>query len=172
MSIVDEFAAGNHFHHPIDGTAFLAYRHVHIRQPTRVEQIRRERQVPALLRIPLHSGIGEQPPHRRHSLPIIQSDDDDVDVRHAPRVRTPRERPVSEGDLEPAPAEQDRPELRHLLTLGDRVGRHEADPRAFAGRAAALDVPTRRDELGGHIVERPAAPAERGDPAHLRPLFG
>ena len=36
---------------------------------------------------------------------------------------------MSEGDLQPAMVEQQRPQLRHLLTLRDRVGRHKADPR-------------------------------------------
>ena len=43
--------------------------------------------------------------------------------------------------------------------------------KADAG-LAGLHVLARRDEPRGHVVERAAGLAERGDPAHLRTLFG
>ena len=58
----------------------------------------------------------------------VEADDHHVDVGHAAGVRTPGERAVGEGDLQAAP-EQQRPELRRLLALRDRVGGHEPDPR-------------------------------------------
>ena len=86
-------------------------------------------------------------------------------MRLAARVRSPRERSVCERDLQLAALEQDRPELRDLLALRDRVGGDEAD----AG-IAALHILSRLNEPRGDIIERAAAPAEGRHPAHLGAL--
>ena len=103
----------------------------------------------------------------------VQPDDDDVHVRLAARVGAPGEGAVGEGDLETAAVKQKRPELRHLLALRDRVGRDEADPRrSTAGRwLCAPRVITGADEPRSHVVERPAAAAQCGHTAYLRPLL-
>src|SRR3546814_4632172 len=99
---------------------------------------------------------------------LRQSDNDDMDMRLAARVGTPCKGAVREGNFQPASVEEGRPELRHLLALRDRVGRDEAD-----ACGALPDVPTRRDEPGGHVIERAAGLPERGEPPNLRALaFG
>ena len=51
-------------------------------------------------------------------------------------------------------SKQDRPELRHLLALRDRVGGNEADTGS-----TRLNIFSRLDEPGGHIVESPVFPS-------------
>ena len=88
-------------------------------------------------------------------------------MRLAARVRAPGEGAVREGDFQPRAVEQDRPELRHLFALGDRVGCDEADTSR-----AVLDILPRLDEPPGHIVQRASGLAERRDPADLGTLSG
>src|SRR3546814_13030296 len=57
---------------------------------------------------------------------LRQSDNDDMDMRLAARVGTPCKGAVREGNFQPASVEEGRPELRHLLAPGDRVGRDAA----------------------------------------------
>jgi hypothetical protein len=71
-------------------------------------------------------------------------------VGPAPRIAAPGEGPVRKGDLQAKAVKQHRPELRHLLALGDRVRGDEAD---LGG--TALDVLARFQEPG-----RPARAAE------------
>ena len=97
-----------------------------------------------------------------------------MDVSLAAGVRAPREGPMSERDLQTATVEEQWPELRHLLALRNRVGRDEADPRRFRSvrRLRPPHVVAGATEPRRHVVERPAAGAERSDAAHLRPLLG
>ena len=117
--------------------------------------------------------VGEQAPVPWRVAGCVQPDDDHVDVGLAASVRSPCERPVSEGDLQAVTVEEQWPELSHLLALRDRVGRHKADPRrCLASGLRLLHVVSGPDEPRGHVVERPAATAKGGDAVHLRPLFG
>ena len=97
-----------------------------------VEQIGREHGVPGFFRFAVDVGIAEQAFVRPLAIPDVESDNDDVHVSLAACVRAPGEGTVRECDLQAATLEQERPELRHLLALGDRIGGDEADPcRSF-----------------------------------------
>ena len=93
-----------------------------------------------------------------------EADDDDVDVRLAARLAVPHEAAVGEGDFV-AGAEHQRPQLRDLLALADRVGRDKGD-----ARLAATEIGDRLEQPRRDIVERPAAAAQPGNGADLRPL--
>ena len=85
----------------------------------------------AFYRIALDIGVAEQPFLIGFIVVMGQADDDDMDMRLAPRLAAPAERPVREEDFQMQPVEQDGPKLRDLLALGDRVGRNESDADAF-----------------------------------------
>lgn len=90
--------------------------------------------------------------------------DDHMEMRLAGGVRTSREGLVSEGDLQSATVQRQRPELHHLLALRDRVGPHEPDPwRCAAIRLRSSHIVPGADQPRGHVVERPVAGAEGGD---------
>ena len=75
-----------------------------------------------LFRLAVNVGIAEQALVHAGALPDVETDDDHVHVGLAARVRAPGEGAVRKGDLQPSAVEQERPELRHLLALGDGVG--------------------------------------------------
>ena len=100
-------------------------------------------------RLTVDVGIAEQTLVHPHALPDVEPDYHHVHVGLAASVRAPGKGAVREGDLQPGAVEQGRPELRHLLALGDRVGGDEAD----TGRTL-LHVFSRLEEPGGHVVER------------------
>ena len=142
-----EYAIVNHLdaclqpRHPIDGPTFLADDDMRIGQRAAVEQVRRDHGVAAFERLAVDVLVGEQSPVGRGVVGRVQPDDDHVDVRLPASVRSPREGPMREGDLQTAMVKQPRPELRDLLALRNRVGRHEADPRPCAtGRRRAPHV--------------------------------
>ena len=59
-----------------------------------------------------------------------QPDNHHMDMRLAARLAAPAEGAVSEGHFEVTAVNQDRPQLRHLLALGDRIGGDKGDPDA------------------------------------------
>ena len=73
-------------------------------------------------------------------------------MRFAARLGTPLKCAVRERDLQIAAVVQDRPQLRDLLALRNRVRGDERDLRI-----AALRVLAGGDEPRRHVVERPAA---------------
>src|SRR6056297_58631 len=73
---------------------------------------------------------------------------------------------MGKGDLQPAMIQQHRPELRHLLALGDRIGRDKADTRL------APRIQPRLDEPRADIIRRAAGFAQIGDAPHLLALPG
>jgi hypothetical protein len=80
-------------------------------------------------------------------------------------VRTPRKRAMREGDFKPTTVEEQRPKLRYLLALCDRICCNEAYRRlALPHIGAGLQEP------GRHIVERSSGTAEAGEPANLGAL--
>src|ERR1019366_610407 len=65
-----------------------------------VEQVRRERLMPALGRLAVNVIVAKQPLHRRLHVAAAKSYADDVHVRLASRIAAPRERAMSEADFE------------------------------------------------------------------------
>src|ERR1017187_9550049 len=89
-----------------------------------------------------------------------------MNVRHSAGIAAPCECAVSEAYFKRVAVEENGPELRHLLTLGDRIGCNESNfclrlPEGLSG----FNKPC------GHIVERASTPAELGYAAHLRSLL-
>lgn len=135
----------------------------------------------ALHRIASDVGIGKQPLLLRLVLAPRQPEDDAMDMSAPARVAQPFERAVGEGDFQIVALEQERPQLRDLLALRDRIGGDEGD--AWRGRPASLPlegrgnvvaaprVVARLEEPSADIIERPARAAEPGDTAHLRALM-
>lgn len=95
-----------------------------------IEQVRRQRIMPTFNRLASNVGIAEQPLLARLIIAVGQPDHDDMDVRCAARFAAPTEGAMGEGDFEMEAIEQDRPELRHLFALADRIGRDEGDADA------------------------------------------
>ena len=154
-------------------SAFLADDKMRIGERATVEQVRRDHGVEPFERLPVDVLVGEQSPVERSVVGRVQPNDDHVYVRLAASVRSPREGPMRECDLQAAVVKQQRPELRHLLALRDGVGRHETDPRRCStGRLRPSHVVPGTDKPRGYVVERPAAAAERCDAPHLRTLLG
>ena len=84
-----------------------------------------------------------------------------MDVSFASCVRSPRECAMSERNLKLIAPEESWPQLRHLLTLRDRVRGHEANPDC-----CAFDVSSRLEKPRRDISSRePDAPRRRIKPA-------
>jgi hypothetical protein len=80
-----------------------------VRHTPCIKQIRRQRAVRAFHRIALYIGIAEQPFFIGFIVSVRQADDDDMDMRLAPRLAAPRKRAVREEDFEVEAVEQYRP---------------------------------------------------------------
>ena len=80
-----------------------------VRHALCIKQIGGQRAVRAFHRIALYIGIAEQPLFIGFIVAVSQADDDDMDMRLAPRLASPRKRPVSKEDFEVQPVEKDRP---------------------------------------------------------------
>ena len=124
--------------------------------------------MPALLWLAVDVGVGEQTLVGAGVIAPVEAQDDDVHVGLAAGIGHPGEGGVRKRDFERVAIEQDRPQLRDLLALGDRVRRDESNPRSLG----LPHVVAYLDEPRGDVVEGASAFAERGDRAHLRPLFG
>ena len=111
-------------------------------------------------RLALGVGIAEQPLLRGFVAALGEANDDAMDCCAA----GPDEGAVGEGDFE-AYAKDQRPELGHLFSLHDRVGRDEGD-----ARIAACDIARGLEEPGGDIVQRTAAAGQGGEAADLGAL--
>lgn len=124
---VNWLGSNHHSRKVVQRCCRLSYDDMRIGQLAGVEQVRRERRVGALMRVPIDVGVREEPPRGRCVGCPTEPEDYHVHMGHAARIRAPREGAVGEGDFQPVPPEQERPELAHLLTLGNGIGGHESE---------------------------------------------
>src|ERR1035441_7312363 len=89
-----------------------------------------------------------------------------MNVRHATSIAAPSECAVSEADFEAVLIQENRPELRNLFTLRDRIGSDKAD-----SCERLPEIVTGFDEPRGDVVKGPPTPAQMGYAAHLPPLL-
>ena len=132
-----------------------------------IKKVRRQSRVLAFHRRPLKIVIAKEAFYRRLIVPSAQSDDDHVNMSHAPRVAAPCESPVSEGDFQSVALEYNRPKLRHLLALCDGIRGDESDPRM-----GSLEIRARFDELGCDVIQCAAATAQLRYAPNLLALHG
>ncbi len=79
-----------------------------------------------LSRVAINVAIAEQALEGRLPIVASQPDDNDMNVRHPSGVAPPGESTVSEADFKPVAVKENRPELRDLLALRDRVSGDES----------------------------------------------
>ena len=121
VATVDGLGTNNQPSHTVNRCAFLPHHKMRVGESSSVKKVGRQRGVSAFFRLAIDVGVTEQALVRSCSLPTVQAQYDDMDMCFASGVRTPRESAVREGYFKPAAIEQDRPELRNLLALRDRV---------------------------------------------------
>src|ERR1035438_5143737 len=103
-----------------------------------IEKIRRQSRVAALRGLAFDVAVAEEAFFRWFLVAPREANDDHMNVCHATSIAAPSKCAVSEADFEAVPIEQNRPELRNLFTLRDRIGSDKADschrsPEILAG---------------------------------------
>lgn len=83
--------------------------------------------MPAFQRIAIDIIIAEEALLRWLIVAPGEADDDDMDMGLAARIRPPGEGAVGKSDFEVIAIKEQRPELRYLFALRDRIGGDKAD---------------------------------------------